>query len=123
MHHSRNTIASDEDAQDPLWRQGTIFSADAVDEHGEDGVDACGEQDGGGDDEEVLQDEEYEAVGVDVGGEGAADVACYFEEEGDGDGEEVEGAVAVDLVAVGNEGEGEEDGGEEGEGEGGGVAV
>lgn len=49
-----------------------------VDKHGEDGVDSRSEKDWCDDDEEVLDDEVGDFVGIEVGGEGAEDVADDF---------------------------------------------
>lgn len=94
-----------------------------MDERREDGVDARGEEDGRGDDEEVVEDEVDEIIGVLLGGERARDVADDFEEEADGEGGEVPAAMAEELGRVDDEEDEEESGCEAGEGDGWGVAV
>jgi hypothetical protein len=94
-----------------------------VDESREDGVDAGREENGGGDDKEVLDDEVDEVVWVVLRRESAGDVADDFERETDGEGCEVPGAVAEELPDVDDGEDEEDDDAEEGEGERGCVSV
>lgn len=76
---------------------------------GEAYVDAGGDEDGSSDDQEVLDDEGGDVVGVFLRREGAEYVADCFEEAGYGEGDEGVEAVAQGLIEVREEGEGEED--------------
>lgn len=100
-----------------------MAAAQPADEHREDGVDARGEEDGRGDDEEVVEDKVDEVVGVLFRGEGARAVPDNLKDEADGKGDEPPGFEAHGLGGVDDEVEEEEDGGEDGEGKGGREAV
>lgn len=94
-----------------------------ADESAQTDVDAGADEDGRGDDAEVLHDEIENVVGILARAQGAEDVADGFEHAGEGEGEEVVGAVSERLDEVERGGQGEEDDGEDAEGEGGHVAV
>jgi len=116
-------VAGDEDPEDDLGREHRVGASEPVDQGAQDGVDAGAHEDGGGDDEEVLQDEVDEVVRVLLGREQTRDVADDLEEEADGEGDEVPRAVHVDLCRVHQEEDEEEDDGQQGERKVGGVAV
>jgi hypothetical protein len=59
-------VGGDEDPEDEGGAEGRVSGSDTAYEDGEDGVDGGGEEDGGGDYEEVLEDEiDYTGEGVD----------------------------------------------------------
>lgn len=123
LDRRRDDVGHDENPQDRFRGERGVGAAQGADERAEDRVDGRGEEDGRDDDEEVLQHEVDDVVGVAFGGEGAGDVADYFEDGADWEGAEEVGAVAEELERVGYCGEREEDCAEEGEGEGGRVAL
>ena len=75
MNNSAHDIAADENPQDPIGWNGTVLDPYSLDEDGEDGVDAGGEEYRRGDDEEVLEHEPDHAVGILVRGEGTENVS------------------------------------------------
>jgi hypothetical protein len=94
-----------------------------VDEGGEDGVDTGGQEDRGGDDEEVLDDEVDEVVRVVLRGKGAGDITDDLKGQADGKRGEVPGAVAEELPDMDDGEDEEDDDAEEGERERGCVSV
>lgn len=80
LDHRRDDITRDEDPEDELWaqRRGTFAVGRGADQDREHGVDGGCEEDGCDDDEEVLDDEVGDLVGVAFRGEGAGDIADEF---------------------------------------------
>lgn len=80
LDHGRDDVAGDEDPEDEFWAQGRVPRAvgRGAYEHREDGVDCGCEEDRGYDDEEVLDHEVGDFVGVAFCAEGARDVADDF---------------------------------------------
>lgn len=67
MNDSGDDVAGDEEIDESARREERVGAAvgDALDEDAEDGVDCGGEEDGGDDNEEVLDYEEVDSIGVD----------------------------------------------------------
>lgn len=111
-------IRRDEEPHDELWRQEGILGAETRNERRQNGVDARGEEDGRGNDEEVVEDKVNEVVGVLLGRQAARHVSHNLEEQADGEGGKPPAAVSCSLDAVDHHEGGEPDRGEDGEGKG-----
>lgn len=116
-------VGDDEEPHDELGREDRVLAAETPDEHGENGVDARGEEDGRGDDEEVVENKVDQVVRIFLCREGARAVADDFEDEADGEGAEPPGFVADGLRGVDDQVDGEPGDGEAGEDDGGREAV
>lgn len=125
LRNGGNDVGDDEEPENGSGRQHRVAAAalHPVDEHREDGVDAGGEEDGRGDDEEVVEDKVDEVVGVLFRREGARAVPDNLKEQTDGKGDEPPGAEAHGLSRMHDEVEEKVDGGKDGEGKGGREAV
>lgn len=111
-------VGDDEEPQDDLGREQGVLPAEPRDEYREDRVEAGGEEDGRGDDEEVVEHKVDEVVRVFFRGQGACRVAYNLKDEADGKGDEPPGPVADRLRGVEEEMKGEPGGGKDGEGKG-----
>lgn len=96
-----------------------MFTTIDVDHDADQGVDRSAEEDGRDDDEEVLDHEPGDGVGVLFRREDTKDVADDFHDCADQDGREVPGSVEDDEVEMGDGGDEEEDDAEDADDDGG----
>jgi hypothetical protein len=108
LRDGRHHITGDENPQDHLRPQGRILAAGAGDQHGQHGVDGGAEEDGRHHDEEVLDDEVEDRVGVHPRREQPERVAHHLHARAQHHRAEVPAAVSEEPIAVQQEGDAEE---------------